>query len=90
MKDEILRLVDIPLIIKLPGMQQVPRGTQVKLDLLHWDEVDLTVEARLLEIAATVVVEPISDVEEELTEAADSDNETTTTDANIDVQPVPD
>ena len=90
LKDEILRLVDIPLIIKLPGMQQVPRGTQVKLDLLHWDEVDLTVEERLLEIAATVVVEQISDVEEELTEAADSDNETTTTDANIDVQPVPD
>src|SRR5450830_624604 len=50
LKDEILRLVDIPLVIKLPGMPSVARGAQVKLDLLRWDEVDLTVEARLLEI----------------------------------------
>ena len=52
LKDEILRLVDIPLVIKLPGMPSVARGAQVKLDLLRWDEVDLTIEARLLEIAA--------------------------------------
>jgi exoribonuclease-2 len=53
LKDEILRLVDIPLVIRLPGMQQLPRGTQVKLDLIRWDEVDLSVEARLLEVAGT-------------------------------------
>src|SRR5450830_1017317 len=52
LKDEILRLVDIPLVIKLPGMPSVARGAQVKLDLLRWDEVDLSIEARLLEIAA--------------------------------------
>ncbi|MDC8758740.1 ribonuclease catalytic domain-containing protein [Janthinobacterium fluminis] len=52
LKDEILRLVDIPLVIKLPGMPQVARGAQVKLDILRWDEVDLSIEARLLEIAA--------------------------------------
>lgn len=50
LKDEILRLVEIPLVIRLPGMPQVARGLQVKLDLLRWDEVDLTVEARLLDI----------------------------------------
>ncbi|OWW19034.1 ribonuclease catalytic domain-containing protein [Noviherbaspirillum denitrificans] len=50
LKDEVLRLVDIPLIIRLPGMPQVARGTQVKLDLIRWDEVDLTVEARLIEV----------------------------------------
>jgi exoribonuclease-2 len=53
LKDEILRLVDIPLVIKLPGMPSVARGAQVTLDLLRWDEVDLSIEARLLEIAAT-------------------------------------
>ena len=53
LKDEILRLVDIPLVIKLPGMPAVARGAQVKLDLLRWDEVDLSIEARLLEIAAS-------------------------------------
>ncbi len=57
MKDEILRLADIPLIIKLPGMQQLARGTQVKLDILRWDDVDLTVEARLLEVCAAPSVD---------------------------------
>ena len=52
LKDEVLRLVDIPLVIRLPGMPQVARGLQVKLDLLRWDELDLTVEARLLDIPA--------------------------------------
>ncbi|MBA5607639.1 RNB domain-containing ribonuclease [Duganella sp. FT3S] len=56
LKDEVLRLVDIPLIIRLPGMPQVARGAQVKLDILRWDEVDLSVEARLLEIPAADAV----------------------------------
>lgn len=56
LKEEILRLVDIPLVIKLPGLPQMARGTQVKLDLIRWDEVDLTVEARLLEIATAPAV----------------------------------
>jgi len=51
LKDEVLRLVPIPLVIKLPGMPQVARGAEVKLDILRWDEVDLSIEARLLEIA---------------------------------------
>jgi exoribonuclease-2 len=59
LKDEVLRLVDVPLIIKLPGMPQTARGAQVKLDLIRWDEVDLTVEARLLEIASTAPVEDV-------------------------------
>jgi exoribonuclease-2 len=55
LKDEVLRLVDIPLIIKLPGMPPVARGTPVKLDLIRWDELDLTVEARLLEMTTAPV-----------------------------------
>src|SRR5690606_1910 len=50
LKDEIVRLMDIPLVIKMPGMPQVARGAQVGLDLLRWDEVDLSVEARLLDV----------------------------------------
>jgi exoribonuclease-2 len=50
LKEEVLRLVDIPLIIKLSGMPPVARGAQVKLDILRWDEVDLSIEARLLEV----------------------------------------
>lgn len=54
LKDEVLRLVDIPLIVRMPGMPQVARGTHVKLDLIRWNDVDLTVEARLLEVETTV------------------------------------
>ncbi|HEV2611545.1 MAG TPA: RNB domain-containing ribonuclease [Noviherbaspirillum sp.] len=56
LKDEVLRLVDIPLIIRLAGMPQMARGTEVKLDLIRWDEIDLTVEARLIEVASAPTV----------------------------------
>jgi exoribonuclease-2 len=52
LKEEIVRLAEIPLVLKLPGMTPLARGTQVRLDLLRWDEVDLSVEARLLEVEA--------------------------------------
>jgi len=67
LKDEVLRLVDIPLIIRLPGMPSVARGAQVKLDILRWDEVDLTIEARILEIPSTdaVAADAELDYEEE-------------------------
>lgn len=80
LKDEILRLIDIPLVIKLPGMPQVARGSQVKLDLLRWDEVDLTIEARLLDItqdaSGTADAELADDMSEDLQEG--------------DAEPVPD
>ena len=66
LKEEILRLVDLPLVIKLPGMQSVARGSQVVLDLIHWDEVDLSVEARLIEVVQSdTAPEPIADDGEE-------------------------
>ena len=68
LKDEVLRLTDIPLIIRLPGMPAAPRGAQVRLDLLRWDDVDLTVEARLLEIipaSAGAAAPGETDVDEE-------------------------
>ena len=54
LKEDILRLVDIPLVVRLSGMPQLARGAQVRLDILRWDEVDLSLEARLLEVAAEV------------------------------------
>lgn len=85
LKDDVLRLIDIPLIIRLPGMPPTPRGSQVKLDLLRWDEVDLTVEARLIEVlqaapdaqlAEEVLDEAIDDTAPEavIEHAADADN----------------
>lgn len=65
LKDEVLRLVDIPLIVRLPGMPQAARGTQVKLDLIRWDEVDLTVEARLVEMTTTTTEADAAVIEDE-------------------------
>ncbi|UVW28227.1 ribonuclease catalytic domain-containing protein [Massilia sp. H6] len=50
LKDEIVRLVDVPLVVRLAGMTSVARGAQVRLDIVRWDEVDLVLEARLLEV----------------------------------------
>jgi exoribonuclease-2 len=69
LKDEVLRLVDIPLIIRLPGMPQVARGAQVKIDILRWDEVDLSIEARLLEVPASTEIAADADLEYEEEEA---------------------
>ncbi|MDB5762745.1 MAG: ribonuclease [Herminiimonas sp.] len=89
LKEEIVRLVDIPLVIKLPGMQQVPRGTQVRLDLLRWDEVDLAVEARLLDIVvAAPVAAAVEEADEELTDTADSDDEMPTAGNDADAESV--
>jgi exoribonuclease-2 len=76
----LLRLVEIPLVIKLAGMPPVARGTQVTLDILRWDEIDLTVEARLLEIAAApdasapdaAPAESVSEVESDADAAEDA------------------
>lgn len=68
LKDEVVRLVDIPLIIRIPGMPTLARGTHVKLDLPGWDDVDLTVEARLLEVENSV--DSIDD--EELEDSAEN------------------
>lgn len=66
LKDEIVRLVEIPLVLKLPGMTPLARGTGVKLDLLRWDEVDLSVEARLLEVEAGPGDASVADAEDAL------------------------
>lgn len=68
LKEEILRLLDIPLVIKLPGMPAVARGSQVKLDLLRWDEVDLTIEARLLDITQDASGTAPAELDEEMAE----------------------
>ena len=65
LKDDVLRLTDIPLVIRLAGMPQVARGTPVRLDIVRWDEVDLSLEARLLEVVAAPVDEQAALEEEE-------------------------
>ena len=66
LKEEIVRLVDVPLVLKLPAMAALARGTQIRLDLLRWDEVDLSVEARLLEVEAGPGDAAMAEVEDAL------------------------
>jgi exoribonuclease-2 len=75
LKDEVLRLSEIPLIIRLPGMPQVARGAQVRLEILRWDELDLSIEARLLEMLTTVTDEDLEDVVDDEVSAADATTE---------------
>jgi len=70
LKDEVLRLSDIPLVIRLPGMPQVARGASVTIDILRWDEVDLSIEARLLEVAAAPAGDVAIEEEEDESVAA--------------------
>jgi exoribonuclease-2 len=69
LKDEVLRLVEIPLIIRLPGLPAVARGAQVTLDILRWDEVDLTIEARLLALPSADAIAADADLDYEEEEA---------------------
>lgn len=68
LKDEIFRLVEIPLVIKLPGTQPLARGTQVVLDLVRWDEINLSVEARLIEVVSDVIAAEQADESQEIEE----------------------
>ncbi len=69
LKDELLRLVDIPLVIPMTGVRHA-RGTQLRLELIGWDEVDLGVQARVLEVA-TVAPQLADEIELEEADAAD-------------------
>ena len=64
LKDELVRLTDVPLVVRLPGMSQVARGAQVKLDIVRWDEIELNLEARLLEVASSAPDAALEDEEE--------------------------
>jgi exoribonuclease-2 len=99
-KDDLLKLVDIPLILPMVGVKH-PRGTQLTIELISWDEVDLSVQARLLEVSqAALAVDEDSDfddgdstdeseqvVEQVLSEEADANTLTVSADPIIQSNP---
>jgi len=56
--------------VRLPGMQPLARGAQVRLDVLRWNEVDLSIEARLLEVLSGSTAAELPDEAEEDEQAA--------------------
>ncbi len=62
-KGDVLRLDGLPMITRLPGLPELPRGQRLELDVLATDEVDLGLEARVHQVLAAV---PDARVEEVL------------------------
>ncbi|MDL2284509.1 RNB domain-containing ribonuclease [Oxalobacter sp. OttesenSCG-928-P03] len=67
-RDEVVRLLDIPLTISLQAVRSLARGTQVTIDLLRWDEVDLSVEARLVDVSAVAADADMAESDDEIEE----------------------
>jgi exoribonuclease-2 len=72
-KDDLVRLDEIPLMLHVPGLGVHARGTKVMLEVMNLDELTVEASCRLLHVidapsgAATQPEEP----EEELIEAED-------------------
>lgn len=52
-RDDLVRLADAPLYFRLAGVPALSPGRAIVVDLLATDEIDLSVEARFVEVAAT-------------------------------------
>ncbi|MBV8657740.1 MAG: RNB domain-containing ribonuclease [Burkholderiales bacterium] len=60
LKENLVRFDGLPLMLKVAGLPELPRGTPVKLQLISTDYLDLALECRLLEAG-----EPVAVVEDE-------------------------
>jgi exoribonuclease-2 len=49
-----MRLAQAPLYFRLAGAPQLPPGRRIVVDVLSRDEVDLSIEARFVDLAAPV------------------------------------
>jgi len=72
LKPDLLRLDGLPLVTRVVGLPLLERGQQVELDILHLDEVDLSVELRLHRILGDTAPR-LEDLDEEVGEIADGD-----------------
>ncbi|MDR1311763.1 MAG: RNB domain-containing ribonuclease [Burkholderiaceae bacterium] len=62
------RLADVPLAVTLPASPSLERGTRIKVDILKWDEIDLSVETRLLGVSAAPHEEDGMEPDEDMAE----------------------
>jgi len=52
LKGDVLRIDGLPLVTRLPGLADLPRGQRLELDVVGVDLVDLTMEARVHQVLA--------------------------------------
>ncbi len=57
LKGDVLRIDGLPFITRLPGLQQLPRGQRLELDIVATDTVDLMLEARVHRVLAAQTVD---------------------------------
>ena len=80
-REDTVRLVHAPLMLRPTGLPLLPAGRRVRIDLLEQDELDLTVHARFVEVADEIVGEPLGD---EINDFADDGGADTDSDARGD------
>jgi exoribonuclease-2 len=62
-RGDVVRIDGLPLVTRIPGLPDLPRGRRVRFDVLGQDEIELSLELRLREILADAP--PQLDPEEE-------------------------
>ncbi|MGE3862298.1 MAG: RNB domain-containing ribonuclease [Burkholderiaceae bacterium] len=54
-REDLVRLVEVPLYFRLAGLPMLAPGRQIVVDVLGTDEVDLSIEARFVEVGSTAL-----------------------------------
>ena len=96
-KDDLVRLEEIPLVLHVPGLGVHARGTRVMLDVVSIDELTVEASCRLLHVidapaAAAPAEEEADEAEEEIIEADDLSAESEAeaqAEASADPEPAP-
>ncbi len=61
-KDDMVRLLNAPLYFRLVGMPETAPGRTIRIDILEMDEIDLSVQARFVELVSNETSAPSDDV----------------------------
>lgn len=65
-RDDVVRLAEVPLVFRVPGLPSLPRGNRVELEIKGVDLVDLTVDCRVVAIIEEVDSLDASDEEDDV------------------------
>jgi exoribonuclease-2 len=69
-KGDLLRFDGLPLLSRVPGLPELPRGQRLEIDLLGLDEVSLSIEARLHQLLDQQADDSEEEAEDDSAEAA--------------------
>lgn len=67
-REDLVRLVEAPLYFRLASLPMLAPGRQIVVDVLGTDEVDLTIDARFVEVGSTALATDADELAEEFAE----------------------